>query len=110
MKPIGSRCNVHRKVGLSLGMIVLLAVSFWAGYTLACGRSAARTPSGAIELHYDLETGWFELWQNGVLAAEWTATELGIENVPDPEGWDQRFFWISLDDVKPECVGKYAGL
>ena len=92
MNQSGSRWNVHMRIGLSLAMVVLLAASFLAGYALASGRSTDKTPYGTIELRYDIETGWFELWENGVLAAEWTATELGIENVPNPGGREQRLF------------------
>ena len=109
MKQSRSSCNACMRIGFPLGMIVLIAASSLAVHALACGRSADKTPYGTIEFRYDIETGWFELWENGVLTTEWTATELGIEGVPDPEGWEQRFFWAAIDGVKPESVVKYVG-
>jgi len=105
MKQIRSGLNVDRRTDDFLVKVLLLATGVLAGYALASSRPSRETPRGTVELRYDSETGWFEVWENGVLTAEWTATELGIETVPDPHGWQQRFFWVAIDEVKPPCHG-----
>ena len=75
-----------------LGRIVVIFVSgalLTAGFLMGSivygrGEPPPIITPGGIELRYDQSTGWFEIWENGNLAAEFTATELHIESVADP--------------------------
>ncbi len=80
--PGGTR---RRFVGVIV-VIAMLGIGFVAGNRSQ--GAANKTPGGiTVELRYDENTGWFEVWENGVMRSEFTATELLIEHVPDPEGW-----------------------
>ena len=108
MKPQENRLRPHV---LAIGRLLILgmaAACFAVGYGFGHKSCSIKTPAGTIELRYNSETGWFELWEAGVLTAEPTATELGLENVPDPKGWTQRFFWVPIQEIKPEYIGKHS--
>ncbi len=80
--PGGTR---RRIVGV-IAVIAILGIGFVAGNRPQ--GAMIEIPGGVrVEFRYDENTGWFEVWENGVMRAEFTATELLIEDVPDPEGW-----------------------
>ena len=70
-------------------IVAMFGTGFVAGYVLGRGQPAAITHPGlsTVQFRYDENTGWFEVWENGILRSEFTATELGIEHVADPQDW-----------------------
>lgn len=86
------------RLSLSVRAVTVLAVfglitgGFAAGYAFGHQGDWPNNSSVQVVMRYNDATGWFEVREDGVLATEWTATELGIEGVPDPDGWSRHPF------------------
>ncbi len=78
-----------RRIAMSLAIVAMVGIGFLVGYALGQHQPGTITTSGGntIEFRYDEQTGWFEVWENGILRSEFTATELHIEHLADPHGW-----------------------
>ncbi len=68
---------------------ILLLAGFQFGLTYAHNHpQPIITPGGdTVELRYNPHTHWFQLYENGILRAEYTATQLNLDYVPNPKGW-----------------------
>ena len=83
------RSSLSRRAVCVLAVIGLIAAGFATGYAFGRQSDWSNNSSVRVVMRYDGATDWFEVWEGDVLATEWTATELGIEGVPDPDGWSR---------------------
>ena len=81
-------CSTGRsKAYVALAVCLLLGAGCIIAYGLGFRQGAViQAGEARVELRYDVETGWFEVWENGELRSEWAADELLLEEVPNPPG------------------------